>query len=84
MATQEEAVKKERDLFLGHVRTMIAYWNDAHGSRGDQKQRLEGLAFSIMVALDGGAGSLPSGYVVAPNHSPSVDIAGSLHELLFR
>lgn len=57
--TQEEV----QDKFLAHVRSLIKYWNSVEGQTTSEK--LDGLAFSIMVAIDGGAGGLPS-FVLAP------------------
>jgi hypothetical protein len=57
-----------REKFLAHVRVMVDYW-DREPRAETQKRRLEGLAFSILVALDGCAGGLP-GFIVAPSPHP--------------
>ena len=63
---REKTVDEIRDEFLAHVRSLVTYWNklDGKDSPRTQKERLEGLAFSIMVLLDGGT-MLP-GFIVAP------------------
>ena len=57
----EEEVKKQ---FLDHVRTMVKYWENEPTTQ-TLKDRLEGLAFSILVAIDGRSSSLPS-FILAP------------------
>lgn len=52
-----------REHFLNHVRNMVDYW-DRHVERETTRERLSGLAFSLLVLLDGGT-HLP-GFVVAP------------------
>jgi len=61
--TQAEA----RENFLRAVWTSIEYWNQVDGQT--QRERLEGLAFSILVALDGYAGNLPH-FMVIPDPHP--------------
>jgi hypothetical protein len=63
-----------REMFLGHVRAMVDYW--AHPDREENMgepqtthRRMSGLAFSLLVMLDGGAGDLPA-FVVTPNPHP--------------
>lgn len=58
-----------REHFLTHVVALIQYWSELPGV-GSPRQRLEGLAHSILVALDGCATALP-GFVVAPAPHPS-------------
>ena len=57
-------VDKAREEFLEHVHVMIDYWMnlDSEGTpqgETELKWKMEGLAFSMLVALDGGAGGLP-------------------------
>lgn len=55
--------------FLEHVSTMVDYWTGKVGNvppAMPMEERVEGLAFSLLVALDGGAMDLP-GYVLFPN-----------------
>jgi len=57
--TEEEV----RNQFLSHIRVMTHYWENNVGQK-TTKERLEGLAFSILVLIDGGT-NLPS-FVLAP------------------
>jgi len=68
---REKTTEEIRGEFLKHVRSLINYWDKVESKEGpkSQKDRLEGLAFSIMVALDGGAMALP-GFIVAPSPHP--------------
>ena len=74
---------------------MIDYWMSLESTRIPEGEtelswKMNGLAFSILVALDGGAGALP-GYEVKPlrdgydneytEENPAPDIGGCLHEL---
>lgn len=83
-------------MFLDHVRNMVSYWLDEKRTP-ETKEKLNGLAFSILVLLDGGT-SLP-GFKVVPTPHPDdkqfqidegddywpddVDIAGGLHEMFY-
>lgn len=55
--TREEISK----LFLAHVRSMVSYWDGKLvGNEGpSRRERLEGVAFSILAAIDGCASGLP-------------------------
>jgi len=90
-----------RAKFLKHVNGLITYWNGEGGSNVDPnrppREKLEGLAFSILAMLDGSSMDLP-GFSVTPCPHESdeqyhkdrgerwfpndVDIAGGLHDLL--
>lgn len=65
--SKEKTTEEIREEFLKHVRSCINYWDTVDGKDAPktQKDRLEGLAFSMLVALDGGAMALP-GFIVAP------------------
>jgi len=64
-----EYTKEEvREQFLYHVRTMVNYWDSI--PKKTTKEKLSGLAFSILTALDGCAGDLP-GFIVAPLSHPN-------------
>lgn len=81
-----------REEFLDQIRSDIHYWNNQN--ERDCKGKLEGLAFSMLLTLDGST-SIP-GFQVIPNPHPDdkqyhidndedwypddVDIAGGLHE----
>lgn len=43
-----------------HVATLVLYWEK---QPGNERSRLEGLAFSILTSIDGESGQLP-GYVL--------------------
>ncbi len=60
--TQDEIRKK----FLGHIWNFIEYW-DTHGQTS--RDKLEGLAFSIMSMLDGSTMEFPK-FMVAPDPCP--------------
>lgn len=51
-----------RDKLLAHVRAMVAYWDTVTTNEGPmtQRERLDGLAFSILVMLDGDTMDLPA------------------------
>ena len=61
---RELTVKEAREKFLKHVWEMIQYWNELNTGR-NQVERLQGLAFSMLVALDGEACDMP-GFEVIP------------------
>jgi hypothetical protein len=87
-----------RDLFLARVRAIVDYWHNDVQTPG-VREKLEGVAFSLLVALDGKDGLLP-GFIVKPNPDPSdrqyyidndenwwpddVDIAGELHDHFYK
>lgn len=54
-----------RQRFIVSIRDCILYWSEQEET---DLHKLEGLAFSILVILDGGTG-LP-GFIVAPNPHP--------------
>lgn len=84
MVTEREA----RDAFLRHVRTLIDVW-ERETLATTPRAKLEGLAFSLLTALDGCAASLPP-YQLIPgvpvnggqawDWRGQPDIAGCLHE----
>ena len=57
-----------RTAFLHHVWSLVHYW-DREPNRRSCRGRLEGLAFSLLVALDGCADGLPA-FIVAPCPHP--------------
>ena len=65
---REYTMEEVRDVFLDHIYNMIHYW-DSMVKEENQLERLKGLAFSILVALDGGANGCP-GFIVAPSTHP--------------
>ena len=60
---KEKKMEEVREDFLNHVRDMVEYWGDAPNKT--EKEKLNGLAFSIMAALDGCSVDIP-GFIVAP------------------
>jgi len=64
----EIGTEEARKRFLNHVRNMAAYWRDLPNETVEE--RLNGLAFSILVAIDGGAGGLPK-FIFAPDPHPT-------------
>jgi len=55
-------------VFLDQVRAMCRYWVE-ESIATTVKEKVEGVAFSILVALDGGNIGLP-GFIVAPSPHP--------------
>ena len=80
-------IKNEETKFLTFLSDMVNYW-DKEVSSGDQRSRLEGLAFSILSHMDGCSGEP---YALIPTEdrgststfSLGNDIAGCLHEKFF-
>ena len=72
---------------LDHVDAMIGYWAGEGGSNVSpdlpKREALEGLAFSLLVMLDGGAIDVPLGWLQPVDEDGTLgeNIAGSLHEL---
>lgn len=64
MKSRQYTENEVRKQFLDHVRMLVDYW-DKETSRETTKKRLDGLAFSILAAIDGSSVSLPS-FVLAP------------------
>ena len=70
---REYTTEEVREMFLNHVCELIQYWETVIPSDGrieTIKDRLEGLAHSLLVTLDGGSLALP-GFVIAPLGDPS-------------
>ena len=57
-----------RDNFLEHIRFMVKYW-EAESRAITSKDKLEGLAHSILCAIDGCTMALPP-FILAPLPSP--------------
>lgn len=62
--TPEEVMEK----VLTQIWNTIEYWDKLEGK--SQRERMEGLAFSMLVILDGGCAVLP-GFIVAPLPHPT-------------
>jgi len=92
---KEMTMEEVRSKVIQTVWNDIDYWDRLDGAKG-QRERLAGLAFSILAMLDGCVAGIP-GFLVTPNPHPldaeycvrrgvdwypnHVDIAGSLHEI---
>lgn len=63
MDKTQEQIKYE---VLAHVRMMVHYWDEQEGR--SVKEKLEGLAFSILVMIDGES-ALPA-FILAPDPHP--------------
>jgi hypothetical protein len=64
--SREYTTEEVREKFLRHVNSLVEYWaREDLDSPYVMKDRLGGLAFSIMSALDGCSMNLP-GFIVAP------------------
>lgn len=88
-----------QEQFLDHVRNLVDYWESESRTK-TSREKLEGLAFSILSALDGSAAALPGFEVKAigteedieffkendENYYPidGEDIAGNLHEKFYK
>lgn len=55
-----------RDAFMHHVRDMVRYWSQQN--ERNELRKLEGLAFSILSAIDGTSMGLPAFNLVARVH----------------
>ncbi len=73
-----------RDNFIYYVRGLVEYWKKSDLTNDDEK--LEKLAFSILVALDGEAVGVPGFHIIPLTDEESsfdYDIAGNLHDLFY-
>jgi hypothetical protein len=77
----------DRDEFLAHVWDLVRYWRDCEAAPS-VGEKLSGLAFSILVAVDGGAAVGPYSLRAIQYDSDGADeiglgpnIGGSLHEV---
>lgn len=62
--SREYTENEVREQFLDHVRMMIDYWNN-DSITTDTKEKLSGLAHSILATIDGCNMDLP-GFILAP------------------
>ena len=83
------------EMFLEHVRDLVDYWEEERRAK-TSREKLDGLAFSMLVLLDGGSGGMPGYEVKAIGNEQDIeehkedgrnyyplegeDIAGALHE----
>ena len=67
--SREISTDEARERFLDHLAALTRYWGGADVGAKTCDERLDGLAFSILSAIDGGSGELP-GWILAPVSSP--------------
>lgn len=67
-APRAYTAEEVREKFLDYVRALSRYWATLPGDKTPQ-ERLDGLAFSILVAIDGGSTHLPA-FDLAPAPHP--------------
>lgn len=65
MESREYTEEEIKEHFLNHVRMLVNYW-DKDVPVQSQSERLSGLAFSILSAIDGYSGALPA-FILAPS-----------------
>ena len=64
----KELTKKEvRENFGSHAAYLTKYWENESRAK-TSKEKLEGLAFSLLAALDGSCGAIPSFMVIPMPH----------------
>lgn len=69
---REYTPEEVRAMFLQHIRTLVKYWERVPQAP-TAREKLEGLAFSILVTLDGEADGLPAFDVVPCPHESDKD-----------
>lgn len=67
MEPREYTVDEVREKFLDAVRNIVEYWKNVENV--DYEDRLGGVAFSILVLMDGGQIDIPE-FILAPNPHP--------------
>lgn len=65
---KEITTDESRYLFLKHMASIVDFW-EKQSTNPSLREKLEGVLFSVLSALDGCAAGLP-GYLVIPNPSP--------------
>lgn len=60
--SREKTMEEVREEFLDYARLMVKYWSELPNK--SVKEKISGAVFSILTALDGGAGDLPAFTVV--------------------
>jgi len=61
--SKEKTTEEIKQEFINTVKSYVHYWDKLPDI--NTRAKLEGLAFSIMVMIDGGASGLP-GFILAP------------------
>lgn len=77
---EKKNIEEVREDFLNGVRESVEHWKNSDKS---EEEKLRGLAFSLMCLLDGEMGNLPE-LILAPSNDLTNNIAGLLHELLYK
>lgn len=62
----EKTTEEIRDEFLAHLAGLVRYWDRVDGT---SREKLNGLAFSILTTLDGCCDGMPA-FIVAPCPHP--------------
>lgn len=65
--TKELTTDEIRKRFLEHIHEIIDYWQKQPNT--SEAEKVSGVAFSILVMLDGGSMNLPE-FIIAPNPHP--------------
>lgn len=65
---RQYTTEEVRDMFLKQVRDLVDYW-ETESRFKTSREKLEGLAFSIMSTIDGCSLTVP-GFVLAPSPHP--------------
>lgn len=68
MTAREFTENEVRERFLKKVWSTIDYWSSVEGI--SYREKMEGLAFSMLVILDGGSSMDMPGFVVSPHPHP--------------
>jgi len=64
---QQYTKEEVREMFLRKVNAIVEYWNNLTGT--PEKEKLNGVAFSILATIDGCNVDLP-GFILAPCPAP--------------
>ena len=76
------ATEEARDMYLSHMRMLVDYWSkESYGKT--ERERMEGLVFSILVMLDGGSSSLPAVDISLSPHESDKEFLTSIGEKHF-
>ena len=71
-----------REKFLKHIIDLIGYWHNLPAEK-TMRERMEGLAFSILVSLDGESLAVPAFQVIPAPHPDDKDYLQSIGENWF-
>lgn len=68
MSSREYTRDEMGDMFMDHVRACVEFWSGDLKEQHTTRERLSGLAHSILVAIDGCSGGLPAFALVPQPH----------------